>query len=158
MQHTAGAGFLAGNRQRCLRGTRRDVLLRIEQWLTDKKDQRVFWLNGLAGTGRSTIAQTFSETSFADGKLGASFFCSRDFDDRNNLQTIFPTLEFQLAHGYPQFREQLLQVLKVNPDIRRETLSPQPEKVIARPFIATKIPIKEMGFATFTFVGRRRRP
>ena len=140
MYHTAGAGFLAGNRDGCLKGTRRDVLLQIENWLTDKRDQRVFWLNGLAGTGKSTIAQTFAEISFADGKLGASFFCSRDFEDRSNLQTIFPTLAFQLAHRYPQFREQLLLVLRANHDVERESLSSQLEKVIVRPLKETRIP------------------
>ena len=140
MRHTPGAGFLAGNRQGCLKGTRRDVLLQIEQWLTDKKDQRIFWLNGLAGTGKSTIAQTFSEICFADGKLGASFFCSRDFEDRSNLQAIFPTLAFQLAHRYPQFREQLLLVLRANHDVERESLSSQVEKLIVRPLKETRIP------------------
>ena len=140
MHHTADAGYLCGNRQGCLKGTRKEVLLQIEQWLMDEKDQRIFWLNGLAGTGKSTIAQTFSEISFADGKLGASFFCSRDFEDRSNLQAIFPTLAFQLAYRYPRFREQLIQVLKVNPDVGRESLSSQLEKVIVRPFAATQIP------------------
>ena len=139
MHHTSGAGFLAGNRRGCLKGTRRDVLLQIEQWLMNKKDQRVFWLSGLAGTGKSTIAQTFAEISFADGKLGASFFCSRDFEDRSNLQAIFPTIAFQLAHRYPQFREQLLQVLRANHDVERESLSSQLEKVIVRPFKETQI-------------------
>ena len=139
MHHTSDAGFLAGNRRGCLKGTRRDVLLQIEQWLTDKKDQRVFWLNGLAGTGKSTIAQTFSEISFADGKLGASFFCSRDFENRSNLQAIFPTLAFQLAHRYPQFRAQLLLVLRDNHDVERESLSSQLEKVIVHPFKETRI-------------------
>ena len=63
--------------------------------------QQIFWLNGLAGTGKSTIAQTFAETAFADGKLGASFFCSRDFEDRSNLQTIFPTIAFQPVPTFP---------------------------------------------------------
>ena len=139
MDHTAGAGFLAGDRRGCLKGTRRDVLLQIEQWFTDKRDQRVFWLNGLAGTGKSTIAQTFSEVTFADGKLGASFFCSRDFEDRRNLQAIFPTLAFQLAHRYPQFRAQLLLVLRDNHDVERESLSSQLEKVIVRPFKESQI-------------------
>ena len=140
MHHTADAGYLCGNRQGCLKGTRKEVLLRIEKWLMDEKDQRIFWLNGLAGTGKSTIAQTFAEIGFADGKLGASFFCSRDFEDRSNLLAIFPTLAFQLAHRYPQFREQLLLVLRANPDVGRETLSSQIEKVIVRPFAVTKIP------------------
>ena len=140
MHHTADAGFLCGNRLGCLKGTRKEVLLQIEQWLIDEKDQRIFWLNGLAGTGKSTIAQTFAEISFADGKLGASFFCSRDLEDRSNLQVIFPTLAFQLAYRYPQFRAQLLQVLEANPDVGRESLSSQLEKVIVRPLTATKIP------------------
>jgi len=66
-----------------------------------EKNQSVFWLNGLAGTGKSTIAQTFAETTFVDGKLGASFFCLWDFENQSNLQMIFPTLAFQLAYQYP---------------------------------------------------------
>ena len=139
MRPTRDAGYLSGDRRGCLRGTREDVLSQIEEWLIDNGDQRIFWLNGLAGTGKSTIARTFAETSFADGTLGASFFCSRDFEDRNNLRAIFPTLAFQLAHRYPRFREELLEVLKVNPDVGRESLSSQFEKVIVRPFAATRI-------------------
>ena len=80
-----------------------DVLRDIGHWLAGEQEQRIFWLNGLAGTGKSTIAQTFAETISADGKLGASFFCSRDFGDRSNLQAIFPTLTFQLTCQYPPF-------------------------------------------------------
>ena len=140
MRRTAEAGYRSGKRQRCLKGTRTDVLLQIERWLTDEQDHRVFWLNGLAGTGKSTIAQTFAEVSFADGKLGASFFCSRDFEDRSNLHAIFPTLAFQLAYRYPPFREQLLRVLRANPDIGRESLCSQLERSIIGPFKTTRIP------------------
>ena len=116
------------------------VLWQIESWLADDRDQRVFWLNGLAGTGKSTIAQTFAETSFSDGKLGASFFCSRDFEDRSNIQNIFPTLAFQLAYRYPQFRKELLLVLRGNPDIERDSLCSQLETLIINPFKTTQIP------------------
>ena len=75
-----------------------DVLHQLEEWLEGEQGQHVFWLNGLAGTGKSTIAQSFAEIAFAGGKLGASFFCSRDFEDRSNLQAIIPTLAFQLAY------------------------------------------------------------
>ena len=139
MCHATGASYLAGNRQGCLKGTRKDVLEEIESWLTGERDQRVFWLNGLAGTGKSTIAQTFAETTFADGKLGASFFCSRDFADRSNLQMIFPTLAFQLAYQYPSFREELLQVLRTRPDIGQETLCSQMEKLIVGPLKVARI-------------------
>ena len=139
MRHAPDAGYRCGNRRGCLKGTRKEVLFQIEQWLINKQDQRIFWLNGLAGTGKSTIAQTFAEINFADGKLGASFFCSRGFEDRNNLQAIFPTLAFQLAYRYPQFRQRLLQVLRANPDVGRESLSSQVEQVIVRPLQETRI-------------------
>ena len=139
MYHTAYAGYLSGYRQGCLRGTRTDVLWQIEHWLTDEHDQRVFWLNGLAGTGKSTIAQTFAETSFASGKLGASFFCSRDFEDRSDIRAIFPTLAFQLAYRYLPFRKELLQTVRFNPDIGRESLCSQMENLLVGPLKATRI-------------------
>jgi len=139
MRHTDKAGYSSGNRQGCLKGTRADVLLQLERWLKDEQDHRVFWLNGLAGTGKSTIAQTFAEISFADGKLGASFFCSRDFEDRRNLQTIFPTLAFQLAYRYPPFREKLLRVLRASHSVGQESLCSQIERIIIGPLKATRI-------------------
>jgi hypothetical protein len=93
----------------------------------------------LQGRGNRAIAQTFAEMSFADGRLGASFFCSRDFEDRSNLRAIFPTLAFQLAHRYPRFREELLRVLRADPDVGREALVSQMERLIVGPLKATDI-------------------
>ena len=140
MHHTANAGHLCGNRQGCLEGTRKGVLKDIGDWFTGDQGQRVFWLNGLAGTGKSTIAQTFAGKTFADGKLGASFFCSRDFEDRSNLQMIFPTLAFQLACRYLAFRKELLRALKERPDVGHESLCSQMEKLLVGPLKATAIP------------------
>ena len=139
MYHAPDAGYQFGDRQGCLRGTRRDVLWEIERWLTGEQEQHVFWLNGLAGTGKSTIAQTVAETTFADGRLGASFFCSRDFADRSNLRAIFPTLAFQLAYRYPQFRKELLPILKARPDVGRESLCSQIEKLLVGPLKTSHI-------------------
>jgi len=140
MYHVTNAGYLCGDRQGCMKGTRRDVLFQLENWLKDEQDKWVFWLNGLAGTGKSTIAQTFAEMSFADGILGASFFCSRDFEDQSNLRAIFPTLAFQLAHCHPHFRQKLLPVLTANPDVGQESLTSQLEKLLIGPFQAIKTP------------------
>ncbi|KAF9642863.1 hypothetical protein BDM02DRAFT_3063174, partial [Thelephora ganbajun] len=58
----------------CLKGTRGAVLDSIELWARNFHEPYVYWLNGLAGTGKSTIAQTIAERIFADGQLRASFF------------------------------------------------------------------------------------
>ena len=128
-----GAGYRHGNRTGCLKGTRENVLNEIEQWTEDFETSPIFWLNGLAGTGKSTIAQTIAERLFADGRLGASFFCSRGVEDRSNLQLIFPTLAFQLAQQHPEFRSSLIPLLQSNPDITHESLLDQMEKFLVEP-------------------------
>jgi len=109
------------------------VLAEIDRWTEDFDMSPVFWLNGLAGTGKSTIAQTVSERVFADGRLGASFFCSRGFEDRSDLRLIFPTLAFQLAQKYPAFRSSLIPLLQSNPDIAHESLQDQMQKFLVDP-------------------------
>ena len=128
-----------GNRRGCLKGTRESVLTKIESWAEDFDKSPVFWLNGLAGTGKSTIAQTVSERIFADGLLGASFFCSRDFEDRSNLRFIFPTLAFQLAHKHPKFRSALVPLLQSDPDVVHESLYNQMEKLIVKPLRSANV-------------------
>ena len=134
-----GAGYQHGNRSGCLRGTRKSVLEEIEHWTKDPDAPPVFWLNGLAGTGKSTIAQTVSERMFADGCLGASFFCSRGFEDRNDLHYIFPTLAFQLAQKYPDFGSSLVLLLQSDPDAVHESLQDQMQKFLVGPLPSTNI-------------------
>jgi hypothetical protein len=134
-----GAGYQHGDRRGCLRGTRGTVLDEIESWTKDFEKSPIFWLNGLAGTGKSTIAQTIAERVFADGLLGASFFCSRDFKDRSDLCFIFPTLAFQLARTYPEFRSILVPLLQSNPDIAHESLYNQMKALIVEPLSSSDI-------------------
>ena len=115
------------------------MLDEIESWANHPDKSPVYWLNGLAGTGKSTIAQTTAQRLFAQGRLGASSFCSRDFEDRSNLHFIFPTVAFQLAHKYPKFRTLFVSLLRSNPDIVHESLYSQMEKLIVEPLRETGI-------------------
>jgi len=135
----AQAGYQHAGRKGCLKGTRRTVLDEIELWARDFNKSPVYWLNGLAGTGKSTIAQTIAERMFAEGRLGASFFCSRDFEDRSNLHFIFPTIAVQLARKYTEFRSILVPLVQSDPDIAHESLYNQMEKLIVRPLQKSSI-------------------
>ena len=128
-----GAEYRHGERKGCLKGTRGVVLNTIELWARDPGESSVYWLNGLAGTGKSTIAKTIAERLFADSQLGASFFCSRDFEDRRNLQLIFPTLATQLARKYTVFRSILVPLIQSDPNIAYESLYNQMKKLIVQP-------------------------
>jgi hypothetical protein len=96
-------------------------------------------LNGLAGTGKSTIAQSFSETVAGGGFLGASFFCSRDYFDRRELKNIFPTLAHQLACRYPHFRTHIVTSIKKDPTIAHASLISQLENLLVNPLSGENI-------------------
>jgi hypothetical protein len=111
----------------------------IALWARDFDKSPVYWLNGLAGMGKTTIAQTVAERLFADGMLGASFFCSRDFEDRSNLQIIFPTLAAQLARNYTEFRSAFVPLVQSDPGIAHESLHNQMSKLIMEPLRASAV-------------------
>jgi hypothetical protein len=133
------AGYKAGHHDTCLRGTRESVLDDIMRWAKDPQERHVFWLNGLAGTGKSTIAQTFSEIVAQTGILGASFFCSRDYLDRKELKNIFPSLAYQLACRYPAFRRRIIQVVRQDPSVAQNSLIYQFKDLIVEPLSSTNI-------------------
>ena len=133
------AGHRAGHHDRCLRGTRESVLDCIMQWAKNPQERHVFWLNGLAGTGKSTIAQTFSGMVAQNGTLGASFFCSRDYLDRKELKNILPTLAYQLACRYPNFRRRVIQAIKEDPSVAHSSLISQLKHLIVDPLSSMDI-------------------
>ena len=133
LEPVRGAGYQAGHHDKCLPGTRETVLQNIMLWAKNPRDQNVFWLNGLAGTGKSTIAQSFSDAVASDGFLGASFFCSRDYLDRRELKNIFPTLAYQLAYRYPHFRSHIVKIMKEDPTLAHTSLVSQLENLLVKP-------------------------
>ena len=72
-------------RRSCLEGTRVDFLRDIYTWISAACDRGaatpdggiVLWINGLAGTGKTTVARSVAEWCDKRGVLGGSFFCSR---------------------------------------------------------------------------------
>ena len=134
-----GAEYRYGNRKGCLKGTRGAILDAVEHWTWNFDKPPVYWLNGLAGTGKTTIAQTIAERTFADGHLGASFFCSRDFEDRSNLHFIFPTLAVQLARKYTKFLSLFVPLVLSDPGITHDSLYNQMRKLIVDPLKESKI-------------------
>ena len=133
------AGYQAEHHKHCLSGTRESILKDIMHWAQNTQDRPAYWLNGLAGTGKSTIAQTFSQMASDCNILGASFFCSRDYLDRKELKNIFPTLAYQLACHYPQFRDHLVKVIKRHPSVAHSSLSSQLRDLLVDPLSATCI-------------------
>jgi hypothetical protein len=84
----------------CLAGTREQLVLDHTAWFDDRDPsrERVFWLNGLAGTGKTTMARTISARAHKQGRLAATFFFSRNIAATRAPSVILPTIAYQLAH------------------------------------------------------------
>ena len=96
-------------------------------------NSRIFWINGSAGTGKTTIAYTMAVFWDSMNVLGASFFCSRDDTTCSNPKLIFTTVAYQLGQFDSGFREEVRKVMKSNPDIGYSNLSNQFERLIVNP-------------------------
>ncbi|OCL10893.1 hypothetical protein AOQ84DRAFT_387205 [Glonium stellatum] len=118
---------------RCLGNTRVELLSQITEWAKDKNGKSIFWLNGMAGTGKSTIARTIAQ-SFADqGQLGASFFFKRGEGERGNATRFFTTIARDLMGRVPEIRLGISKAIDTDPTISEKALKDQFEKLILQP-------------------------
>jgi hypothetical protein len=100
------------------------------------ENSRIFWINGSAGTGKTTIAYTIAEACRTRGILGASFFCSRDDAECSNPGLIFTTIAHQLGLFCPPFDAEVRRTLQSNPDIGYSDVPYQLEELIVKPLRA----------------------
>ncbi|KFX85879.1 hypothetical protein V490_09350 [Pseudogymnoascus sp. VKM F-3557] len=104
----------------CLRGTRVDLLQDIYDWDDGKdgQDERcIFWLSGLAGTGKSTISRTIARTYNEQKRLGASFFFSKGGGDASHASKFFTSIAVQLANNVPCLRQYICDAIVKRIDI-----------------------------------------
>lgn len=101
----------------CLLGTRVDILSDIMRWAQDTDETRIFWLSGMAGTGKSTISRTVAKRCDETGILGASFFFKRGEGNRSNTSLFFSTLASQLVHKRPALQAALVEAIQNTKDI-----------------------------------------
>ncbi|KZT37864.1 hypothetical protein SISSUDRAFT_1129241 [Sistotremastrum suecicum HHB10207 ss-3] len=87
------------SRNGCTKGTREAILQELMSWSHNPSTPRIYWLNGMAGTGKTTIAYSFCELLLQQNSFGASFFCSRAVEETRQVHRIIPTLVHTLANN-----------------------------------------------------------
>ncbi|KAI9856456.1 MAG: hypothetical protein M1813_009112 [Trichoglossum hirsutum] len=131
-----GASFdshMEEHNARCLSNTRTELLYHIREWAKDKNGKPIFWLNGMAGTGKSTVARTVAQ-SFADqGQLGASFFFKKGEGERGHATRFFTTIARDLIDRVPRLISGITKALNSDPAIPQKALKDQFEKLILHP-------------------------
>ncbi|RKK30991.1 Vegetative incompatibility protein HET-E-1 [Fusarium oxysporum f. sp. cepae] len=117
----------------CLHNTRQELLEDIDSWIDGPSSKTIYWLNGMAGTGKSTISRTVAHSRSKRGDLGASFFFKRGEMDRGNLNKLMSTLAYQLASSIPGVAFLIKKTLDTNPAVVGKSVIEQFQKLIQEP-------------------------
>ena len=120
-------------RRSCTAKTREKILADLIAWAADAEDTSKYWLNGMAGTGKTTIAFTFSQILDNIQILGASFFCSHLDTDSSNAELIFPTLAYELACHSTAASKALLNALEKDRNVGYKSMQDQFLNLIVTP-------------------------
>lgn len=135
LAYAEGAAFDSSHRQyepNCTPGTRVSLLNVLQDWaISDGKC--IFWLNGMAGTGKSTIARTFAHELSHQSILGASFFFSRGTGDLGQAAKFVSTIACQLADISPLIKRYICEAISQNGGVTRQGLRNQWKELILRP-------------------------
>ncbi|KAL5633016.1 hypothetical protein ACGC1H_003493 [Rhizoctonia solani] len=126
------------SRRGCTKDTRTTILEDSMAWSESPELAKVYWMNGMAGTGKTTIAYSLCERLEAGKQLAASFFCTRASPECREAKHIIPTIAYQLARRFAPFRYSLCQQLKEDPDIDSGQLSDQFNLLLIKPLLAAK--------------------
>ncbi|KAH6874853.1 hypothetical protein BKA70DRAFT_1449183 [Coprinopsis sp. MPI-PUGE-AT-0042] len=108
----------------------------LEKWRTNESSVPIFILDGIAGIGKTTVVKTVCSRADAENRLAASWFFSRDQQDRKSTRSFVGTLAFQFASYHPALRERIVQALKDHPDILQKTIRAQFNTLIHEPLQA----------------------
>jgi NACHT domain len=136
LPYAAQAAFNSADKQHdplCLQDTRVDVLNQIRAWADVGDERCIFWLNGMAGTGKSTIARTIAQEYYDRNRLGASFFFSRSVEDRSHAGMFFTTIAVQLAHILSALKQHICTAVDEHNDITKRRQRDQWEHLILQP-------------------------
>jgi hypothetical protein len=124
-----------------MENTRVEVLANLVEWSSDPKSPSIYWLSGMAGTGKTSIAWSFCHTLKSKRRLGGSFFCSRNGSaERSDATRIIPTLARLLAIRDGVFAAALKKQLDDDPDVAHKSIDMQVGHLLQTPLAALPHP------------------
>lgn len=154
LSYAAGANYDSREREDepyCLPDTRVEILSEIIRWSTDSCHKSIFWLNGMAGTGKSTIARTIARTLAGQKRLAANFFFSRGRGDLSHADKLLSTMAVQLAATSQTLRRYICEGIAENENICRQSMREQWTKLIYQPISRLRGDLQRPQIMVFVF-------
>ncbi len=130
----------------CFEDTRAAIIDKIMNWVGDPSSPPIFWLHGLAGTGKSTIARTIGVRVKEAGFITTSFFFSGiGTAGLRDPAYVFPTLAHQLAASHKDLHRIIGDAVIESSDIDHGMVLGQFQTLIAAPLDAWHAESKNAG-------------
>ncbi|KAJ7277697.1 hypothetical protein C8J57DRAFT_173987 [Mycena rebaudengoi] len=116
----------------CADHTRVDIQAEIMRWLSPQPSnrERIFWITGIAGSGKSTLSATIvNNLRINNTPVAAQFFISRNIPETIDANKVIPTIAKQLSefssaaasiyatlkNGFPPSRKEQVEKLLLAP-------------------------------------------
>ncbi|KAG8758508.1 hypothetical protein FRC11_003559, partial [Ceratobasidium sp. 423] len=122
----------------CTENTRVDLLRQMFSWIDSSGPGSIYWMSGMAGTGKMTIAYSLCLKLETNQRLVASFFCSRLLPKCRDVNLIMPSIAYQLACLSRPFRFVLSRVPEKDPDVDTQLPHIQFNALVAQPLLEIK--------------------
>ncbi|RDW64642.1 hypothetical protein BP6252_10293 [Coleophoma cylindrospora] len=120
----------------CYPDTRVNLLRDINEWVRNPDCKPIFWLQGAAGTGKSTISRTLA-AELDTGYIGASFFFKRGDGDRGKVAGLFTTIAGQIVRQLPVLAQHVRNAIEVDSGIADKPMKEQFNELILQPLMKT---------------------
>ncbi|PYH49351.1 putative wd40 protein [Aspergillus saccharolyticus JOP 1030-1] len=117
----------------CLQGTRTELLAEILKWGSSLSGPCIFCLEGMAGTGKSTISRTTAALFRDRGIFAASFFFKRNAGDQGNARRLFSTIAWQITSTIPGLSARIQQSADKERSISTKTIDQQFDQLLLQP-------------------------
>ncbi|KAI8849672.1 hypothetical protein BC829DRAFT_432357 [Chytridium lagenaria] len=101
-------------------GTRQWLLEDVVNWAVDTEASRVMWLRGDAGVGKSIMAAVVASELLGRNRLGTTFFCRYNNNQRNTPRSLITTIAYGLSQWDVSLGRDLLTVQASNPNLLQE--------------------------------------
>lgn len=111
----------------------------IYSWADAQDEHCLYWLNGLGGTGKSTIARTVARRLSDCSSLGVSFFFSKGGGDVSHATRFATSIAFQLVSHVSGMRQHICEVATKFPNVSSLSLRDQWRHLVLHPLSALDI-------------------
>ncbi|KAL5480301.1 hypothetical protein ACEPAI_1571 [Sanghuangporus weigelae] len=131
-QRLSPGQYDAFDRPLCLPETRVEIKREIVEWAFSDSKQNIFWLHGVAGSGKSTVSSTIAKHFREMSRLGAFLFFQRG---KSEPSSVIKTIAYKLALFDSSIASSILCEVENDKDIGSASSEAQFRKLLLQPLL-----------------------